>query len=118
MLVGNTFPMTLLRRRVVATPVGIDLLRQEIARRPVASFWGHENTLEAASQIAGASLKPARSRPILTLDAEALPTLDGHTFHECWVLSPNYVTDLRPASGEEIDAKQIAEWKVLRLEWQ
>lgn len=117
LLIGNAFPLTLVRRPLAVTPKGIDDLRAEIARRSLSSFWGHENTLAAASQIAGASLKPNHSRAVITLSPDGLPDLEGQTFRDCWVLSPNYATDFRPSIGREVHAKQIASWQALRIEW-
>ncbi|MCX6878610.1 MAG: hypothetical protein NTW21_33065 [Verrucomicrobia bacterium] len=42
-LLGNAFPLTLVRRPVRIEPHPLDELRQAIAARGCVSFWGHAN---------------------------------------------------------------------------
>ncbi|HSI85914.1 MAG: hypothetical protein ACAI35_03955 [Candidatus Methylacidiphilales bacterium] len=117
-LVSNSFPFSLIRRRVTAEPREIEELRETLRTRPWASFWGHTNTLEAAGAMAGVDLSPKTARPAISLNEEGLPTLDGMIFRECWLLSPYYVPGFRPSPGEEVTAKNILGWQVLRMEWE
>lgn len=74
-LLGNAFPLTLVRRSVRIEPRPLDELRREVAARGVVSFWGHDNTLPAARALLGFDPAPATGRPALTLNADLLPLL-------------------------------------------
>ena len=83
--------------------------------RPWVSAWGHENTVALASTIACADLRPATARPALNLDAALLPHLDGQSFTEVWLLSPDYTPGFRPQIGQEVPTDAIKGWQVLCL---
>lgn len=117
-LIGSTFPLSLIRRRVVIEPGAIEDLRACLAAAPPASFWGHRNTLAQASALTGVDLTPRTERPAIELDHEGFPGLEGETFRACWVLSPDYVPGFRPAIGEEVPAAKIRGWQVLRVSWE
>lgn len=114
-LVGNSFPLSLIRRRVVVEPCDIDALRRLLPGNEVVSFWGHRNTLAAAGRCLGVDLAPEVERPVLSLTAEKLPMYGGWVFDECWVLSPDYRVGFRPAIGEEVPAEQILGWQCLHI---
>ncbi len=102
------------------TPRTLDDFRTLIARAQVHSFWGHTNTLLIASAIVGVNLAPdgpPGSRPTLVLSDNLLPMLNGVEFTDCWVLSPNYKENFRPAVGQAVASEQIADWQVLYLTW-
>ncbi len=90
---------------------------REISGCAICSFWGHGNTLAAAGAFAGFDLTPRVVRPVLTLSARGLPTLDGAEFDTCWILTPVYAENFRPAIGEEIGADAITEWKIVKMKW-
>lgn len=118
LLVGNSFPLSLVRRRVVIEPVAVETLRAALATKFVRSFWGHANTLAAVSRWLGSDLTPASERPALFCDAVTrLPMLDGEIFAECWVISPDYAPGFRPTLGVEVPPEKIPTWQVLRLTW-
>ncbi len=118
-LISNSFPFSLIRRRVTVEPRTVGDLLTAMHERPWASAWGHANTAHLASTIACADLRPKTERPALTLDQNKLPQLDGQTFAECWLLSPDYVDPgFRPKVGEEVSADKIRDWQILRLSWQ
>lgn len=117
LLVGSTFPMALVRRPVTIVPVDIALLRSVAATRRVVSFWGHENTVAAASAFLGFDLRPQVHRPALLLSPEGLPGLNGEVFGECWILSPDYAPGFRPQVGVEPSPGQIRGWTALRVVW-
>lgn len=117
-LVGNSFPLPLIRRTVHITMVPREELLQIIQERPIASFWGHANTLAAASDWLGRDLTPATERPALALSPNRLPMLDGHEYRECYVLSPDYRPGFRPALGVEVPSTEILGWQLLRLYWE
>ncbi len=117
-LIGNSFPLSLARRSVSILPAQLNELRAKLADGCcILSFWGHANTLAAASTAIGHDLTPASERPVLTLSPDGLPMLGGHVFHECWILSPDYAPGFRPAIGIEVTADQIQGWQLLHLRW-
>jgi len=116
-LISNSFPFSLIRRRVSVEPRSVGDLLTAMHERPWVSAWGHANTVALASAIACADLRPKTERPALTLTPEMLPSLDGHTFTECWLLSPDYTPGFRPQVGEEVSPDKIRDWQVLRLVW-
>lgn len=117
LLVGNSFPLPLVRRAVAIRPWPLRRLRARLASHPVASYWGHANTRPAAETLLGVSLEPASERPALTLSPDRLPTLDGEAFTSCYVLSPDYRPGFRPVPGTEVPSEQIAGWSLLRIDW-
>lgn len=117
-LIGSTFPLSLIRRRVVIEPRVLDELRERLCGAQVSSFWGHTNTLTAAAVLlGGVDLAPESNRPAVVLDGDGFPVLGGRQFDECWVLSPDYTPGFRPAIGEVVPTDKIAGWQVLRLAW-
>jgi len=116
-LVGNTFPLPLIRRPVLIEPLPLPRLRESLAGAEVHSFWGHTNTLQAASTAIGLDLTPAAARPALRLTKELLPELDGVAFSECWVVSPDYRPGFRPGPGDAVALAEITGWQVLRMRW-
>ncbi|MBN1864690.1 MAG: hypothetical protein JW808_07305 [Victivallales bacterium] len=116
-LVGNGFPMNLLRREVSIMPVDICEFRKKLKSVGVLSFWGHENTIGNASDFIGADLTPPQDRPVIGLDDEGYPFYHGKEFRQCYILSADYVANFRPAVGEEVSADKIKGWTVLKIEW-
>lgn len=116
-LFGNTFPVSLIRRKVDTERRSLEELKLQLARRACISFWGHENTLEHVNKLLARDLTPKTPRPTLTLDAHKLPMLDGQSFNECWVLSPDCTLEKRPPGGGETSAEDIKSWTVLRMSW-
>jgi len=116
-LISNSFPFALIRRKVTVEPMPIEVLQVLLRVRPVISAWGHANTLEQANRISGVDLKPRSERPAITLDEDGLPCLEAHSHRECWLLSPDYAPGFRPKPGEEVPPESIVGWQVLRLTW-
>ena len=114
-LLGNSFPLTLIRRPARIEPRPLDELRQAVAAHGCVSFWGHANSLAAASELLGFDPAPATERPALTLNADLVPSLNGVAFDEVWVLSPDYADGFRPQLGVEIAPDQIPGWQALRI---
>jgi hypothetical protein len=115
--ISNSFPFSLIRRRVVVEPREVGDLLARMHGHAWVSAWGHANTVEAASTLACADLRPKSERPALVLGEDGLPSLDGLVFDECWLLSPDFVPGYRPAVGEEVAADRILGWQVLQLAW-
>ncbi len=116
-LIGNSFPLSLIRTKVVIEPQPLTALQAALAGKHIYSFWGHPNTLAAANQVVGTDLTPIKERPALQMTSQGMPVLDGQTFDECWVLSPDYGSNSRPPIGEELDVSRISGWCVLKLTW-
>lgn len=114
-LVGNTFPMTLVRRKVSIEPIVIGSWLW--AGEKIVSFWGHENTRTTAEQMLGVSLKPDVERPAITLNDEGLPMLNGQTFKEVYLLNPDYKPGFRPVPGREVTPDEIIGWTMLRVQF-
>ena len=117
-LVGNAFPMSLITRRVVIEPADADMFRKEASVADIFSFWGHRNTLDAASNMLGFDLTPATDRPAVRLSENGYPVLDGCEFKECWLVTARYRPGFRPAVGEEVPSDAITGWQVLRMRWE
>lgn len=117
-LIGNAFSLTLVRRAVRIEPVAPDALHKAARGKAVVSFWGHTNTLAAAEAFSGLPLRPSIQRPALALSVDGLPQLDGHTFSECWIVSPDYAVGYRPDPGAEVPAENITSWRILRITWE
>lgn len=116
-LLGNTYPLSLIRRPATIAPASLDELKHRAAAEGFLSFWGHNNTRAAAKQILGFDPAPPSTRPALALSSENLPVLDAHAFTEVWILSPDYTPGFRPQIGVEVTAEEIAGWQVLRIEF-
>jgi len=117
-LVGNAFPLSLVTRRVVIEPASVQDLQVAATDSRLHSFWGHANTLAAAQEAMGIAFTPETERPVLVLDEEGYPSLDGMSFEECWIVTPVYVDTFRPKVGEEVPLALIRDWRVLRMRWQ
>jgi hypothetical protein len=114
-LVGNTFPPSLIRRRVVIDPLTLEELRKALQDARVVSFWGHATTVRAASLLVGTDLTPAQERPALALSPEKLPTFAAEVFKECWVVSPDFAHGYRPAVGGEVPpTARATSWRQCR----
>jgi hypothetical protein len=75
-LLGNTFPLTLVRRGTFIEPVSLETAKT-LLEVGFASFWGHANTAAVAKAQLGFDVAPKTERPALKLNEEQLPTLDG-----------------------------------------
>lgn len=116
-LIGNSFPLSLIRREVDIKPESLGRLRETCRGSRIYSFWGHRNTIKAAKAFMGYDLTPASERPSIRINADGLPVLHGEVFDVCWILSPDYVPGFRPAVGEEVGEDKILNWQVLKIAW-
>lgn len=117
-LIGNSFPLSLIRRPVHIEPQPLAAMQAAADGAEIHSFWGHENTLAAAEAFCGLDLKPETARPALALRESGLPSLGGQAFRTCWILSPDYAEPFRPAVGEEVAPESIRGWQILKLTWE
>lgn len=117
-LTGNTYPMSLIRRTVRIEPITIEYFRIRLNEGGWMSYWGHENTLEAAKNVCGHDLRPQKDRPAVELDSTGYPTLNGIQYRECLILSPEYKPGYRPSIGKEDRPEDIQAWHALRIEWE
>jgi hypothetical protein len=115
-LLGNSFRLSLVRRPVVLEPAQPETLREALHARGWKSFWGHAIALTAAGDWLGLDVTPESERPALTLDASGLPILEGRSYVEVWLLSPEYPEGFRPRAGEEVSPAQISGRRVQRME--
>jgi len=119
-LVGNTFPLTLIRRKTSIVPKSVEILKVHINDKNniVYSFWGHNNTLATANKILEIDLTPTTKRPSLLLSNEGYIEFNDNIFKQCWVLSPDYIPGFRPIIGEEVGEDEITGWQVLQMIWE
>ena len=116
LLVGNTFPMTLIRRHVEITP--IDLAEAKLmVEKGIKSFWGHKNTIAVAEQQLGVNVAPESERPALSLSNEGFPMLDGEVFSQVLILNPLYVSGFRPQIGETVPPDKFIGWHALLIKF-
>lgn len=116
-LIGNAFPLVLVRRKVTVEPVSLEMLKTELEGKSIVSFWGHDNSVNAASDYVGLDLKPDTARPVLELDSSGLPCFNNESYSVCWIISPNYRDNHRPGIGEEVSSKMIESWQILKIIW-
>ncbi len=116
-MIGNAFPLTLIRHGVTIQPVQLEEMRQALRTRPWISFWGHENTLKSANHLLGTDITPHEDRPAIILQDDGIPELGGSRYHRCYILSADYEPGYRPAVGEEVGEEHIIGWQALRIDW-
>jgi len=116
-LVSNSFPFSLIRRRVVVEPRTIEELKNALSSQKWISTWGHSNTVGVVSAISGVDLRPETERPAISLSDQNLPSLGRITFEECWLISPHYAAGFRPQIHQEVSEDKILDWQVLLLDW-
>lgn len=112
-LLGNTFPLTLVRRECRIQPIKLEQAKAMLVAEGFRSFWGHANTLEAANLQLGFDVAPVSDRPALRLTEEGLPALEGEVASTVVVLSPSYRPGFRPAIGVEVGPEDILGWEAL-----
>lgn len=120
MLIGNTYPASLIRRDTLFRPISLNdaqqfvRIAQEIGEGPI-SYWGHSNTVALASGMLGVDLTPREERPTITLDNEAFPTLYGKAHQMVLVVSADIRPDhIKPRSDKsEYKPEDIAGWRYL-----
>ena len=121
-LIGNSFPTTLIRWECIITPISIKWLRGRVKHaldrgQKIRSFWGHTNTVTVASDILGVDLTPETERPVLSLTPGNLIQFEGEEYHIVYILSPTYRTNFRPAIGVEVGPEDIEDWTALRVKF-
>ena len=117
-LLGNTYPLNLIRRTVEIAPAPLSELQERAKSEGFLSFWGHDNTRAIVTEILGFDPVPLQHRPALTLSPDYFPMLENHLFHEVWILSPDYAPGIRPSPNIEVNPSDILNWQVLRLNFQ
>lgn len=118
-LIGNTFPLGLIRRKVQIEPCSLEDLLAAADGKMIVSFWGHANTLEAVNRATGLNLTPGAERPALALSADRLPRLGKLVFRQCYIVSPNYRQEaFRPKPGDTVPLAAICDWQILKICWE
>lgn len=115
MLIGNTYPSSLIRRPALFTPVSVEEAQELLASRDSDSFWGHSNTVALASDVLGVDLTPREERPTLTLSDNNLPVLHGVEHLEVLVVSANIKAGHRKPRSDKSEylPEDIESWQVL-----
>lgn len=116
-LLGNSYPFSLIRRPARIAPAALEEPRARAQSEGFLSYWGHDNTRLVAAQVLGFDPRPISDRPAITLSSDNLPILNGQLFSEAWVISPDYLVGFRPEIGREVKLEEIAGWQVLRIEF-
>mgnify|MGYP001326922145 CR=1 FL=1 len=116
-LIGNSYPWSLLRGRPRLEEKNLDELKAEIALRGSVSYWGHKNTLQIASDLLETDLTPEIERPSIQLSPTLKPSIGGREFSQCWVMAPVYIEGFRPAVGFEVTVGMIENWRIICLCW-
>ena len=114
-LIGNSFPLSLIRRKVTIIPCTLDDFKSKAKDAEIISYWGHCNTLTAVNDVLGYDLTPLENRPVLSLSPDKRVQYKDMEFSECWILSPDYCADFRPAIGEEVPPEKIKSWQCLKI---
>ena len=114
-LLGNTFPVGLIRRSALCTPITVEKAKQILSSKGFESFWGHADTLNAVSAALKINATPKTVRPALILSDTSLPVLNGQAFNTVIVFSPSYVQGFRPTYGVEVDPANITGWTPLLI---
>lgn len=121
LLIGNSFPLTLIRRPVRIEPVAMEVFLhsvRSVGPAAITSFWGHANSLPLVRDQLGLDLTPRTERPALDLTSDNLISFEGQVFTEVWIVSPQYVRNFRPQIGAEVTADNISGWCVLHMSWE
>ena len=108
--------MGLVRRPARLTPLGKEDLLVLLKDKEVVSFWGHQNTVALASAYLGREI-PCR-RVALGLSRDLFPSIDGETFQEVILLTPEYREGFRPQIGVEPTPEDILRWGALRISFE
>ena len=115
-ILGNTFPLTLVRRQVSIKPISLAEAKA-LLEDGFVSFWGHSNTAAVAKAQLGFEVSPETERPALVLDENGLPGIGGVHSDKVLVLSPSYRPGFRPAIGVEVGPDDIVGWEPLLVQF-
>jgi len=85
LLIGNSFPLSLIRQKVTIEPEDVDKLKRRLKSEHIESFWGHNNTLKTVSEYLDYDLKPKSKRPVIALNNLGYPTFAETEYKEIWV---------------------------------
>lgn len=117
-LVGNTFPLAMVKREVRIYPISLESLRKRVlGAAEICSYWGHANTEHVAQEILGVKFPAEDFRKPLSLSPRGYPMWGNAEFKKCHVLSPDYRNGFRPSINKEVTPDEILSWKALVLEW-
>jgi len=114
-IITNVYPFSLVRRKMTAVPVELKDVITLLKTGFFISAWGHRNTLEAVNKMLGVDITPVSERPVIILNDQKFPMLNGEQFTKVLLVSPNYKKGFRPKIGEEVQEKAILSWQALLL---
>lgn len=117
-IIGNTFPLSMIKREVRIYPISIESLREIIQNSDeVYSYWGHANTIRIAEKFLNVMFQRKDFRKHLSLSLCNKPLWNDIEFKKCFVLSPNYKNGFRPSINKEVTIDEIVSWQALVVEW-
>ena len=118
LLIGNSYPISLIRREVVIYSINQkDVFSLIENYSEVISFWGHDNTLCAVNKFLGIDITPAEKRLVISLTSKRLPYLQGMEFDKILIISPVYKENIRPEIGTEVASEMILNWEFKIIEF-
>ena len=119
LLIGNSFPLALIKIPVRIFPLSLQLVRQMLRNaKSVTSYWGHDNTLRSISELLEEDLTPHTPRPSLLIDPFGCPVMGGKAFSHCIVASPVFPTGIRPNSNDQSKIlKDLTGWNFRLIDW-
>ena len=116
-LICNALPFSLVTRKAEISPVSIEKTVELMKRYGFESAWGHQNTLYRVNTLLHMDITPAVRRPLVCLDEDGLPLLNGISFHRIIVISPVYARHCRPKIGEEVRESDIKDWHLVLIQF-
>lgn len=114
-LITNSFPFSLVRRRVDIELVDMADMIELCHNSRIVSAWGHKNTLNAVSKILQVDVTPPTERPVIILDKDNLPVLENIVFDCVYIISPDYKPGFRLEAGGQLNEEEISGWIVLKM---
>jgi hypothetical protein len=115
-LIGNSFPLTLVKNKVLISSIDVDEIKALISEgAEICSFWGHSNTVSIAETMLGCNIKCDRVALDVNKNGGILHPQGGE-FRVLYTLTPNYKEAFRPQIGVEVTPDQILGWQALKIE--
>lgn len=111
-LVGNTYPSSLVERKVICCPISIQSALY-ILSDEFESYWGHDNTIPYVKNYIGIDVTPKIKRNSIRLNADGYPLFNNELYKIVIVISPRYQSGYRPNENEAASIDKITEWNCI-----